>query len=94
VKAIYNYKYAMKRMVDANVTINAAQVAPGGLVGRAGLIVPCFIFLLTCMEPQGASHGEHQPTFSAISSGQTLKSVRINAVSKSTTLRLFQGQNG
>ena len=32
---------------------------------------------LTFIEPQGASHGEHEPTPSAISSRQTLKSVRL-----------------
>jgi hypothetical protein len=30
VKSIYNYKFAMKRMDAANVTVEAAQVAPGG----------------------------------------------------------------
>lgn len=33
VKAIYNYKFAMRRMDGANITVDAAQVAPCGLVG-------------------------------------------------------------
>jgi len=33
VKSIYNYKVAMKRMDAANITEDAAQVAPEGLVG-------------------------------------------------------------
>ena len=37
VKSIYNYKFAMKRMDAANVTVDAAQVAPGGGVSSTPL---------------------------------------------------------
>ena len=54
VKSIYNYKFAMKRMDVANVTSDAAQVAPGGLVGVMLALQICDRVVLWGFDPFNA----------------------------------------